>query len=239
VDGYYYYGDTLLFGDKNPAAALEQYEKGIALDPTLPSGHFFAATALVLLHRPDDAREQIIKALTYYPDYEALWKIAPVRYDAWNIRPVVRYKFEPPAGYLGVKGKNGVDISIGSDGQWLGYAICKAVWANEPKFSRKHVEGGWSLEEERACVLNQLMSNFNKAEASLEKEQKKPDEAAILAAMAPLDRHLFEVAQKQMLDGYILFEIIGTHCPLALSTLDDQSIKLLDGYIRNYVIVAK
>ena len=246
VSGYYFYGDTLLFGEKDAAAALAQYEKGIALDPTMPSGHFFASTALVHLGRPDDAREQIIKALTYHPSYETVWKIAEQNYSRWNIRPVVRYKFEPPAGYLGVRGANGADIYGGAGGEWLGYATCKAVWASEAKFRKRHSADGWSLEEERACVLNQLMSRYNQTEAKLVEEQKtsgvaspavKEDET--IAALAPLDRHLFDVAKEHLLDGYILFEIIGQHCPISLSLMDDALIKQVDGYIRKYVIVAR
>lgn len=246
VSGYYFYGDTLLFGAKDAAAALAQYEKGIALDPTMPSGHFFASTALVLLGRTDDAREQIIKALTYHPPYEMVWKIAPQSHDRWNIKPIVRHTFEPPAGSVGVKGANGTDIYIGAGGEWLGYATCKAVWASEAKFRKRHRVDGWSLDEERACVLNQLMSRYNQTEAAMEEEQKKRGVASpavkedeTIAALAPLDRHLFDVAKAQLLDGYILFEIIGQHCPISLSLMDDASIKQVDGYIRRYVIVAR
>jgi tetratricopeptide (TPR) repeat protein len=49
VAAYFCYGDTFLFGAKDPAGALAQYQKGIALDPTLPLGYFFSSTALVQL----------------------------------------------------------------------------------------------------------------------------------------------------------------------------------------------
>jgi len=217
--GYYFYGDALLFGSKDAAAALAQYEKGIALDPTQPLGHFFASTALVQLERPDEAREHVIKALTYYPSYQSLWKVAASSSERWNVKPVVRHKFEPPAGYLG-KGVKGTDIYAGADNQWLGYAMCKAVWASEPQFAKRRTAGGWSLEEERACVLNQMMAQHNKG------------------AHTPLDQHLVDVLQAHLLDGYILFEIIGQHCPIGLSVLDDEAIRQIDGYIRKYVIVA-
>ncbi|HYU24459.1 MAG TPA: tetratricopeptide repeat protein [Thermoanaerobaculia bacterium] len=240
VSGYYFLGDTLLFGKNDAAAALEQYQKGIALDPTMPSGHFFASSALVRLGRHDEAREEIIKALTYHPAYESVWKIADKSEQRWNIKPVARFKFEPPAGYLGVRNGDSIDVSIGANGEWLGYAICKAVWANEARFRKQHVEGGWSVEEENACIANQLMGRYNMTEAALDKRGRpKPTNEQIVAAMPPLEQHLWEVAKAQLLDGYILFEVMGQHCPLAISTLSDDAIKQVDAYIRRYVIVAR
>ena len=240
VSGYYFLGDTLLFGKNDAAAALEQYRKGIALDPTMPSGHFFASSALVRLGRRDEAREEIIKALTYHPAYEAVWKIADKSEERWNMKPLTRFKFEPPAGLVGARKGDSIDISTGANGEWLGYAICKAVWANEARFRKQHVEGGWSIEEERACIANQLLGRYNMTEAALEKEGKpKPTDEQILAALPPLERHLWEVAKAHLLDGYILFEIIGQHCPMAISIGSDDAIQQVDAYIRKYVIVAR
>jgi tetratricopeptide (TPR) repeat protein len=245
---YYFYGDALLFGAHDAAGALAQYEKGLALDPSMPAGHMFAATALVHLGRSDEAREQIVKALALYPSYDAVWNVAGTVYDRWNARPPVRYPFDVPAGYLGAKGKNGVDIYMGPEGRWLGYAVCKAVWANEPQFAKRHGGdgAGWSLDEERACVLNQLQSMYNSTEANLEEAQKKngvakPDvkEADIIAALPPLEKHLFDVAQAHLLDGYIAFAIIGEHCPIALSMLPDSVQKEIEEYVRTYVIVKR
>ncbi len=232
--GYYVYGDTLLFGAKDPAAALEQYRKGLALDPSVPSGHLFASTALVHLGRPDEAREVV--------------KLAEQRPDRWNAKPITRHRFEPPAGFLGKKGDRGIDIYAGREMAWLGYAMCKAAWKNEEKFRKQpsETEGEWSLEEERACVLNQIMGIYNAVEARLEEQKKaegvkepKFEEAEVVAALPPLERHLFDVAKARLLDGYILFEIIGQHCPMAISLAPEQSLADLESYIRNYVIVAK
>jgi tetratricopeptide (TPR) repeat protein len=240
VTGYYVLGDALLFGSNDAAAALEQYRKGLALDPTMPSGHLFAQTALVHLGRTDEAREEIIKALVYYPGYEVVWKsVNAASYDRWKVFPIVRHKFDPPAGFLGTNGKNGVDIYGGPNGEWLGYAMCKAAWGNEARFKKQHGAGGWSLEEERACVMNQVMTAYNTAAAKLEEQKKNASEEQILAAMPPLETHILEVAKAQLLDGYILFEIIGQNCPLALSIMDDEALKEEEAYVRRFVIVAR
>jgi hypothetical protein len=40
-------------------------------------------------------------------------------------------------------------------------------------------------------------------------------------------------------DGYIFFEIIGQRCPLAMLSIDPESEKQLEAYVRKYVIVEK
>jgi tetratricopeptide (TPR) repeat protein len=222
--GYFFYGDVLLTGKGDAEAALAQYRKGIALDPTLPQGHFFAHTALVKLGRRDEAREEIVKALTYYPGYEAIWKIAD-KPERWNAKPVVRHRFDPPDSIVGKRQGGSIDVWGGPDGKWLMYAICKAAWANEPQFEKQHPAHGWSTQEERACVGAWLFGQYNKAD-------QKPDK------LDPLARYVWDVAQNKLLDGYVLFEIIGRHCPMALATLDDESRDLVERYIRKYVIVS-
>jgi len=238
VLGHYFLGDALLFGNKDAAGALAAYQKGLALDPTMPSGHLFSSTAYVRLGQPEKAREEIVKALTYYPGYEAVWKIANASPELWKARPVARHRFEPPAGFLGARNRNKVEIFPGSDAQWLGYAVCKAVWANEQRFADRHPKGSnWSIEEERACVLNQMFGTFNMTQSKLEKDGVAKDEKAVYAALPPLERHLYEVANANLLDGYILFEIFGQRCPLGMSMLDEKAIAMVDQYIRRYVIV--
>jgi tetratricopeptide (TPR) repeat protein len=244
VNAYLFYGDTLLMGKKDAAGALAQYRKGIALDPTLPTGHFFASTALLRLGRTDEAREEVIQALVNHPAYEAIWKLAAQAPTVWGNKPIVRHKFEPPAGYLGVRAKDTVDLYSGPDLHWLGYVVCKAAWANEPQFSERHPAKGWSTDEEHACLVNQVMARYNTAASLLEDEQKKkgvakPEAKAeeILAALDPLERHLYDVAKAGMLDGYILFEIVGQHCPISMGVTVDEGRKALEAYIRAYVIV--
>ena len=230
-----YYGDTLLFGAKDAAGALAQYEKAIALDPTLPSGHFFASSALVELGRIAEARERMVQALTYHPSYDAAWR-ALTNHARLGIKPIARLKFEPPP-LVGKKSRDGVQLSIGNDGEWIGYAMCKAVWANEKQFEKQHSTDGWSLEEERACLFNQIMASYNATTSRLEEAKKPTDEASVRAAMPALERHLYEVAKAKMLDGYILFEIVGQHCPLSMSLMEPRGIEQVQQYIRRYVLV--
>lgn len=220
ITAHLFLGDVFLIGGKDPESALVYYKKAIALDPTFPSGHLFASTAYVQLGRKADAREEIIRALTYNPSYAPVWKIAQ-NPQTWGIKPVRPHRFEPPKGYLGTKGPKGIDVYGGANGEWLGYALCKAVWANEPQFRKKRTEGGWSLDEESACLQNQVASVYNATKA-----------------LPPLEAHIREVASQDLLPGYILFEIVGRNCPLALRVMDDAMKRQVEGYVRKYVIVA-
>jgi tetratricopeptide (TPR) repeat protein len=242
---YLFYGDTLLMGMEDPAAALSQYQKAVALDRTLPTAHFFSSTAYAQLGQKADAREEIVRALAYYPSYEAIWKIAVQSPQFWGIKPVTRHPFEPPRGYLGVNGAKGIDVFGGPKGEWLGYATCKAVWENESKFRNGHTPGQWSLEEEHACVLNQMFSVYNATGTKLEEQAKARGASAagitqkdVVAALPPLEAHLFDALESNLLDGYILFEIIGRDCPISLSLMSDGARQAVEGYIRKYIIVA-
>ncbi|HJW95997.1 MAG TPA: tetratricopeptide repeat protein [Thermoanaerobaculia bacterium] len=221
--GYFFLGDALL-NSGEAEAALAQYRKGIALDLMLPSGHLFAQSALVELDRRDEAREEIVKALAADPRYEPVWKIAD-KPERWNAKPVVRHTFDVPSGYLGKRQGDSIELWGGPDNNFLFYATCKAVWANEPQFAKKHVANGWSIEEEHACVGAWLEGEYNKAGRKVDK-------------LDPRARHLWDVSNSKLLDGYILFEIIGQHCPMAMATLDDASRGQLEQYIRKYVIVS-
>jgi tetratricopeptide (TPR) repeat protein len=243
VVAWFSWADALLFGANDAARALELYDKAIALDPTLPLGYFFQSTAYRRVGRMPEAREAVIQALSRYPGYEGIWQGLEANPAALGVKPVVRHRFSPPAGYLGTKGKNGIDVFIGTDGERAGYAMCKAVWANEPRFAKERGGSkGWSLTEERACVINQLWMAFNATESRLEEEAKKqgrtlsPEEGTVTSALPPLERHLSEVTRQQLLDGYILFEIIGQRCPLALSLIDDESKAQIEKYVRTFLL---
>lgn len=246
ISGYFFLGDALLFGSNDAEAALEQYRKGIALDPSMPSGHFFASSAYARLGRQQEAREELVQALVYYPGYEAIWKIGTKTPGYWGVQPMVRHAFEPPAGYLGKKGKDGIDVFAGKDGEWLGYATCKAAWKNEKQFEeRRGGSSGWSLEEERECLFYQLHTTFNITESRLIEEKKKSgvaepsvSEEEIIAGLPPRERYIWDAAKEKLLDGYILFEIIGQKCPIGLSLLNDAARGELEKYIRARVVVA-
>jgi hypothetical protein len=64
-------------------------------------------------------------------------------------------------------------------------------------------------------------------------------ESAVIAALPPLEAHIREVASEDLLADYILLEIVGRNCPLALRVMDDAMKQQVERYVRQYVIVAE
>jgi len=245
VLAHLFYGDVFFVGESDYAGALAEYRKALAIDPANPSAYFFSANALMRLDRADEARAAVAAALSYNPVYESLYKVLDTNPEAFGLRPLARHRFDPPGGYLGKPDAKGIAIFGGEDGEWLTYAICKAVLRNEPA-ARKEVLGDAveveaSFEEERACVTAHVEGNLNRARAMLEKTAgtKPVSDADVLAAASPLVRHLAEVLQTGLLDGYVAFEILGQRCPIAAQMYPEPLHREVETYVARYVVVKK
>ena len=239
------YGDVFFFGHSDYAAAAAEYRKALAIDATNPMAHFFSANALVRINRPDDARADVVAALAYNPVYESLYKVLDAETNAFGVRPPARHRFDPPRGYLGKPDGKGITIYGGDDGEWLSYAICKAVLRNEPG-ARKEVLGDAeeveaSFDEERACAAAYVDGNLNRTRAKLEKAAGKSpvSDADVRTAAPPLARHLAEVMENGLFDGYVAFEILGQRCPIASLMYPDELHREVEKYVARYVVVKK
>jgi tetratricopeptide (TPR) repeat protein len=237
------YGDTFFYrGDY--AAALAEYRKALAVDATDPAASFFSANALMRLDRADEAREAVVTALSYDPVYASLNKVLETRPEAFGLRPLARHRFTPPRGYLGKPDGKGITVYGGDADEWRTYAICKAVLRNEPD-ARKAVLGDAeaveaSFEEERACVTAYVDDNLERTRARLEKASgKKVSDEDVRDAAPPLVRHLVEVLDDGLFDGYVGFEILGQRCPIAASMYPDELHEEVTRYVARYVIVKK
>jgi tetratricopeptide (TPR) repeat protein len=243
ASAHLFYGDVFFFGDRDYAAAVAEYRKALAIDATNSMAYFFSANALMRLDRPDEARAAVVAALSYNPVYEGLYKVLDARPDAFGLRPMARHRFDPPRGYLGKPDGNGITIYGGNDGEWLTYAICKAVLRNEPA-ARKEILGNAeeveaTFKEERACVAAHVDGNLNSTRATLEKAAgKKPvSDADVRKAAPPLVRHLAEVLETGFLDGYVAFEILGQRCPIAAPMYPEPLHQEVEKYVARYVVV--
>lgn len=246
--GWLYSGDVP-FGRGDYPAALKAYRKALALDPTLPQAHRFAADALLKMGRLDDAETEYVRALAYDPSYEGAWSGLEYlgRLAGFAVR---RPEFSPPADMLGEREGDRIPIALGeADSEWLGYILCKAVWRNEDEYRRKESrsdakEYSWSLSEERECLITYLQSNVNLTAARLDKEaaqkgQPKGDytEDQLIAALPAGVRAVAEVAQADLIDGFIIVAMLGKRCPVAASILPDNLHEVAEQYIRRFVIV--
>jgi hypothetical protein len=239
------YGDAFFFGEGDYAAALAEYQKALAIDATNPSAYFFSANALMRLDRADEARAAVVAALSYNPVYQNLYKVLDNHPESFGLRPLARHRFDPPRGYAGKPDGKGITIYGGDDGQWLTYAICKAVLRNDPA-ARQEVLGDVeeveaSFEEERACVAAYVDGNLNRTRAALGKAAgKKPvSDADVDQAAPPLVRHLREVMKAGFFNGYVAFEILGQRCPIASPVLPEELHQEVEKYVARYVVVKK
>jgi len=227
--GWLFYGDISYF-QKDYEAALAAYRKAIALDSTLPQGHRFAADALLKLGRLDDAETEYVKAITFDPSYDGGWQGLEVLGSLAAFK-VSRPEFSPPENKIGERQGNTVEIMLDPERQeWLGYLFCKAIWRNEEEFRRQRSGGkvskeySWSTGEERDCLENYLASNLNRVGGDL-------------AKAPPLARHLKEVSDAGLLDGFVAVAVLGKRCPLAISLLPDPLHDAAERYVRTFVIL--
>ena len=244
IIAHLFYGDTFFFGGHDYAAALAEYRKALAIDATNPAAHFFSANALMRLDRADEARAAVVTALSYDPVYASLYKVLETKPENFGLRPLARHRFTPPRGYLGKPDGDGITVYGGDDDEWRTYAICKAVLRNEPA-ARKAVLGDVeeveaSFEEERACVVAYVNGNLERTRARLEKASgKKAGDGDVRNAAPPLVRHLVEVLDSGLFDGYVAFSILGQRCPIAASMYPEELHQEVKRYVARYVVVKK
>lgn len=236
------YGDTFFY-TQDYAGALAEYRKALAVDATNPAPSFFSVNALMRLDQADEARAAVVTALSYDPVYASLNKVLDTQPDAFGLRPQTRPRFSPPRGYLGKPDREGITVYGGADEEWRTYAICKAVLRNEAS-ARQAVIGDAeaveaSFEEERACVTAYLDGNLERTRAMLEKSGKPASDAAVRNAAPPLARHLLDVLDHDLFDGFVAFEILGQRCPIAASMYPEPLHRDVERYVARYVVVKK
>jgi hypothetical protein len=209
-------------------------------DAMSAKGHFAAANAHADAGRANEAREELVKALVADPSLSAALSALEKTPAAYGVRPLVRHPFDPPQGLVGNRKSDVIELSTGVDGAWLSYGICKAVWMYEPDYRKKHgaAKEEWSVGEESACITNELRGDLNSTRTKLEEKTKgKVKQEEVNAALPEPIRHVREVSDKKLLDGYILFEVLGQRCPSAIAALGDNGRAELERYIREYVVV--
>lgn len=219
-------GDTYYFNG-NALEALPWYLKSIELNPYDFRGYFYKANALHALARFDEARAAYLTALAMKPHRESITGAIKERLADIGAE-FIDSPFTPRA--LARQEKDKIVIYTSADTPyWMVYGMCKAVWIGEPAHREARTgdrEYSWSLQEERQCLFSMLESYY----ASREEGELESD---------PEMERIFAVAKDDLIDGFILYEIVyqihGDFLILYPDSLRDEVLK----YVTLHVLPAR
>lgn len=119
---------------------------------------------------------------------------------------------------IDVRKLSDTSVYIGFTKKWMGYALAKAVWDYEPGYreSMGAGESVFSLTEAKECIVFQVTA----MEANGFDLKKETPFKYLLAAM-----------EKNMLDEYLLYEILLPQYPIAASNLPPETIRRISNYV--------
>jgi tetratricopeptide (TPR) repeat protein len=254
--GWVHAGDVQ-FARNDYAGALGFYRKALALDPSLSQAHHFAADSLFKMGRLPEAEDEYVQALVYEPSYEEVWRSLEFVGQKAGFR-VHRPAISTPAGAIGDNVDGKVEIGV-ADPEWLQYLTCKAVWRHEDDYRKAKLAAApqrykrslaiagttypWSVAEEAECLRSYVAGNLSATEARLKEPGAGSGQAAgvsrekVLAAAPELVRTLVQVEDADLLDGFILFTLLGQRCPMALSLFSDAERSQMERFVRKFVLV--
>ena len=222
---YFNMGDCYLLSG-NAMAALEQYEKGTALNPADFHGYWFQGSALTELKKYDKARRAYARALAMSPRYPGLIEAINKRSDALGVK--VEAKSFHPKAMARPEGDSFVIHTVDQTHWWL-YGLCKAIWLAEPDHREAltgHREHRWTNTEELECTSNLLV----RYDAS-----RKAGEAP---AEPELDR-LLDVLLTQQLGAFVNYEFGSRVTPEFMLYLDESEQEKVAGFVEKYVFQPK
>ncbi len=196
--------------------AMEWYHKTIELNYIDYMAHWFLADIYRMKGEPEKALDEITIAKILNRNnprieqsFQEIYKLNKLKPKDWAFTPQIK---------IDSVGVNDVSIAVKPD--WMGYALVKAVWEYEPGYKQSMgvEEGSFSTIEEKECFIG-LMTTFNK-----KKVKKHPEFKALQLAF-----------EKEMIDEYILYEIVLPEYPFVAYQLSND---FLMG-IKNYVLAVR
>ena len=214
-------GDCYLFSG-NALAALDNYDKAIALNPNDYHGHWFRASALVELDKPEEASHSYARALAMSPRNPSLLKAINTRSSRLGIR--AREELFHPQATARPEGEKFVIYTVEGLHWWL-YGLCKALWLAE-EGHRMDLTGstdhGWTNTEELECMGNLLASYRT------DREEGK-------GAPEPELDLLLEVLNSGNLGGFVNYEFGSQFSHDYAILLDTESQEKLSRFVEQYV----
>ncbi|MGC4115381.1 MAG: tetratricopeptide repeat protein [Myxococcales bacterium] len=214
-------GDCLLFGPRDPKAALVQYEKALKLNPDDYRLHFFRGNTLVALGKNHEAVEEFLTSLVLKPRNPIL--LNKLRDQGEPLGIAVESELLSPKG---LARRQGDGVSIWADPAWLGWASCKGFWLGEASH-RKEMTGseklGWSTTEELECLAALLTGE----QVAREHDGGPPD---------PAIQTLQQVVEDGLASAFVVYELGSRLDPQITLKIDRSFHPTLRRYIRKYVL---
>jgi len=132
-------------------------------------------------------------------------------------RDTLDWYFNPQ---IDINKKNDSIVRVDVEDKWIGYAMAKALWLFEPGYSESMgvLKGQHSTLEDRECLMALIIAQVN-AKTKINND--------------PQLRILKEAAEKDMLDEYIMYEIILPKTPGYAFQLPEKTILGIKDYILN------
>ncbi len=214
-------GDCYLFSG-NPVAALDNYDKAVALNPDDFHGHWFRASALLELGKPEEARHAYARALAMSPRNQLLLKAINARSGRLGIR--AKEELFHPRATARPEGDTFVIYTMEGLHWWL-YGLCKAVWLAE-EGHRRDLTGStdhrWTNTEELECMANLLASY------GTDKDEGK-------SAPEPELDLLLEILSSGNIGSFVNYEFGSQFSADYTILLDDESQADLSRFVEQYV----
>lgn len=170
--------------------------------------------------------EELVRILRCHRlDGEGEWE----RFTQRATRLAVEVRDLSPAIAVRVR-RRGDEIAVDGLPPWSAYALTKAAWRNEAQLRVRYSD----LEEYRPSVIEEVFAlasaiqMYSVLRDSEEGEEPWPEEESFEV--------LLNVAGRQALEGYALFEILHRRYGLSLESLTPNAAAQVETYLRTFVL---
>jgi tetratricopeptide (TPR) repeat protein len=205
------------FQQQNYEASKIEFQKAIYLNPIDYIARWQLGEILLLENQIDSALQTITLAHLYNRNQPRLLFRMRDLYSRYGFNYAHSWNFSPL--YLNYREKG--NIVIRAEGIWLTYAMYKAVWEFEPDYlyiKSKQAVSDYLFHQEMESVLGTYLTY-----SKLEDADKK---------VYPAIRALETALDNDMLEEYIMYEIILVERPTLAYYLTNDFIERLFAYIK-------
>jgi tetratricopeptide (TPR) repeat protein len=215
-------------GKTAPAEAERAYRSALALDPTFSTAHEGLAALLAARGDRRGAIASLARALALHPRSKSALALAR------SLGAPEQPRVEPFAIFLDVDVMGAIRIASAPTTAARMYAGCRAVMRYEPElrgliFDVPASEPYFlSATEEILCIESGIGAYVAERATAYEQGRSPTEDAQA--------RGLLEIAHRQGLLGYVMFEVLGKHRPEHARTAPPTVFRATVAYVERYVL---